>query len=251
MASTLRPQSIELLNNIALLRRLRDPDGEANLYEDWKRLVRWLQSELRNLAPALRNWGKPWVAIDANSVSVNVEPDASWTSGGQSVVCFYFSIFRESLFEDHSAPNVGLWINLEWEHCDALRAILQAHGRPAGFVSAYSDDGITEQDCPFWRSLPLQDFQISGTFDLQRFVKEIAAAFESLAAARPIVDGYLAAHLPGRPLVPPLRKALILDLETWGAGNPDQDEIIEVGLILTAYDSGSGELVGVCWRSWL
>ena len=36
--------------------------------------------------------------------------------------------------------------------------------------------------------------------------------------------------------------------ETWGAGNPDEDEIVEVGLILAAYDSGSGELVGVLDR---
>jgi hypothetical protein len=38
-----------------------------------------------------------------------------------------------------------------------------------------------------------------------------------------------------------LKRALILDLETW-QGKPD--EIVEVGLILTAYDPSSGELLG-------
>ena len=88
MVPSPRPQGKELLNNIAL--RLRDTDGEESLYEDWKRLVRWLQSELRNLSLALRNWAKPWVAIAAEHASVNIEPNASWTFGGQSAVCLTF-----------------------------------------------------------------------------------------------------------------------------------------------------------------
>jgi DNA polymerase-3 subunit epsilon len=94
--------------------------------------------------------------------------------------------------------------------------------------------------------LPLQDFQNEGVFDLERFVKEIAAAFESLAGVRSVIDGYLAEHPKAHPLAPLLRRALILDLETWGPGKPD--EIVEVGLILAAYDSDSGELVGVLDR---
>jgi DNA polymerase III epsilon subunit-like protein len=243
----LRPHSKELLNNIAVARRLRETDAQENLYEDWKRLVKWLESELRSLSPALRNWARPWVSIDADQASVNIEHDASWTFGGQHAVCLYFSVFPESVFDDDYAPNVGLWISGDWEHCDALRAVLQTRGRPPGFVSTYSD-GTTDPDCPFWKPLPLQGFQNEGTFDLERLVNEIAAAFESLAAVRSVIDGYLAEHPKAHPLVPLLRKALILDLETWGPGKPDEDEIVEVGLILTAYDSGSGELVGVLDR---
>jgi hypothetical protein len=209
----LRPQSKELLDNIAVARRLRETDADQRLYEDWKRVVQWLKTELRGLSPTLRNWARPWVSIDAEYAAVNIEPDASWTFGGQHAVCLYFSVSPESVFDDDFAPNVGLWINADWEHCEGLRAILQRHGRPAGFVSTYSD-GTTDPDCPFWKPLPLQDFHNEEAFDLERLVSEIAAAFESLAPVRSVIDGYLAEHPPAHSLVPPLRKALILDLET-------------------------------------
>ena len=236
----LQPASQELLNHIALARRLHD--AEEVLYEDWQRFVRGLESELRRLSPALKNWAKPWVDIDAEgaSASVNIESNATWRFSGQSGVCLSFSIFHESVLDDDAcAPNVGLWIDRAWEHHDALCAVLETH-RPPGFTSTY-DDGTTDPDTPFWKPLPLKDFQTDGTFDRERFVKEIVAAFESLASVRAEVDGYLAEHLPPRPLVPQLKRALILDLETW-QGKPD--EIVEVGLILTAYDPCSGELLG-------
>ena len=236
----LQPASQELLNHIALARRLHD--AEEVLYEDWQRFVRGLESELRRLAPALKNWARPWVDIDADatSASVNIESNATWRFSGQPGVCLYFSIFRESVLgDDNYAPNVGLWIDRAWEHHDALCAVLETH-RPPGFTSTY-EDGTTDPDTPFWKPLPLRDFQNEGTFDRERFVKEIVAAFESLAAVRAEVDGYLAEHLPPRLLVPRLKRALILDLETW-QGKPD--EIVEVGLILTAYDPSSGELLG-------
>jgi DNA polymerase III epsilon subunit-like protein len=236
----LQPASQELLNHIALARRLHE--AEEVLYEDWQRFVRGLESELRRLSPALKNWAKPWVDIDAEgaSASVNIESNATWRFSGQSGVCLSFSIFHESVLDDDAcAPNVGLWIDRAWEHHDALCAVLETH-RPPGFTSTY-DDGTTDPDTPFWKPLPLKDFQTEGTFDRERFVKEIVAAFESLASVRAEVDGYLAEHLPPRPLVPQLKRALILDLETW-QGKPD--EIVEVGLILTAYDPCSGELLG-------
>ena len=236
----LRPASHELLNNIALARRLRD--AEEVLYEDWQRFVRGLESELRRLSPALRNWAKPWIDIDteADCASVNIESNATWRFSGQPGVCLCFSIFRESVLDDDGyAPNVALWIDRAWEHHDALCALLETH-RPPGFTSMY-EDGTTDPDTPFWKPLPLEDFQNEGTFDRERFVKEIVAAFESLAAVRAEVDDYLAEHSPPRPLVPQLKRALILDLETW-QGKPD--EIVEVGLILTAYDPTSGELLG-------
>src|ERR1035441_1933970 len=236
----LQPASQELLNHIALARRLHE--AEEVLYEDWQRFVRGLESELRRLSPALKNWAKPWVDIDAEgaSASVNIESNATWRFSGQSGVCLSFSIFHESVLDDDAcAPNVGLWIDRAWEHRDALCAVLETH-RPPGFTSTY-DDGATDPDTPFWKPLPLKDFQTEGTFDRERFVKEIVAAFESLASVRAEVDGYLAEHLPPRPLVPQLKRDLILDLETW-QGKPD--EIVEVGLILTAYDPCSGELLG-------
>jgi DNA polymerase III epsilon subunit-like protein len=236
----LRPASQELLNNIALARRLRD--AEEVLYEDWQRFVRGLESELRRLCPLLKNWARPWVDIDAESscASVNIESNAAWRFSGQPGVCLYFSIFQESILDDDRyTPNVGLSIDTAWEHHDALCARLEAH-RPTGFTSTY-EDGTTDPEIPFWKPLPLKDFQNEGTFDGERFVKEIVAAFESLAAVRAEVDGYLAEHSPPRPLVPRLKRALILDLETW-QGKPD--EIVEVGLIQTAYDASSGELLG-------
>ena len=244
----LRPPSQDLLNNIAIVRRLQETGAEESLYEDWKRLVLWLKSELRGLSPALRNWATPWVEIDAEYAQVNIEPDASWTFSGQTAVCLYFAVFPESSSDDDWPPNVGLHINGDWEHCDALRAAVQAHGRLPGFVSTYSSDGTTDPDCPFWKPLPLQDFVNGGTFDLECFVKEIGAAFEALAAVRPVIDTYLAEHQNTSSLVPPLRKALILALETWGPGKPEEDELVEVGLILTAYDPRSGELAGVLDR---
>jgi hypothetical protein len=180
---------------------------------------------------------------------VSIYPDISWTLAGQPAASLYFSAFPESVLDDdYYAPNVGLEINPDWEDRDALIAILRAQGLPPGFVSTYDSDGTTDPDCPFWKPLPLPDFQSDGGFDLQRFVKEIVAAFECLAAVRPIVDGYLREHTPPRPLVPEIRKALVLDIETWGAGDPDTDEIVEAGLILAAYDAGSGGLLGVLDR---
>lgn len=245
----LRPHSRELLNNIAVVRRLQETNAEESLYEDWKRLVRWLQSELPRRCPALLNWARPTVDIDADPgvSSVTILPDASWTFDGQRAVGLCFTIFSESVYDDDCAPNVSLWINSDWEHAEDLRALLQTTGRPAGFTSTNSD-GTTDPDCPFWKSLPLRDFLREGAFDLDRFVNEIAVAFVSLAPVRSVVDSYLAEHLPAHSPVPPLRKALILDLETWGQGKPDEDEIVEVGLILTAYDSRSGELAGVLDR---
>ena len=236
----LRPASQELLNNIGLARRLRD--AEEVLYEDWQRFVRGLEPELRSLCPALKNWAKPWAYIDteAAAVSLNIEHNAAWRFRGEAGVCIYFSIFHESVLDDDChAPNVGLSIDVAWEHHDALCALLEKH-RPPGFTSTY-EDGTTDPETPFWKPLPLRDFRNDGTFDTGRFVKEIVAAFESLAAIRAEVDSYLADHSPPRPLVPQLKKALILDLETW-QGKPD--EIVEVGLILTAYDPSSGELLG-------
>jgi DNA polymerase III epsilon subunit-like protein len=238
----LRPASQELLNNIALARRLRD--AEEVLYEDWQRFVRGLEPELRSLCPALKNWARPWVYIDAEvaAASLNIESNAAWMFRGEAAVCLYLSIFLESVLDDDRyAPNVGLSIDPAWEHHDALCALLEKH-RPPGFTSTY-EDGTTDPETPFWKPLPLKDFLNDGTFDRGRFVKEIVAAFESLAAVRAEVDAYLAEHSPPRPLVARLKRALILDLETW-QGKPD--EIVEVGLILTAYDPkfSSGELLG-------
>lgn len=233
----LRPASQELLNNIALTRRRRD--AESVLYEDWKRLAKWLSSELRRLSPALKNWAKPWVYIDDEVATVNIESNANWRFAGKPGICLYFTVFHESIFDDDYAPNVGLWISQDWEHHDGLCALLETH-RPPGFTSTY-EDGTTEPENPFWKPLPLRGFQVEGTFDSDRFVKEIVAAFESLAAVQAEVDCYLAEHSPPRSLIPQLKRALILDLETW-QGRPD--EIVEVGLILTAYDASSGELLG-------
>jgi hypothetical protein len=232
-----RPASQELLNNIALARQLRE--AEEILYEDWVRFVRGLKSELRGLSPALHNWAGPRVDIDAESAEVNIESDATWTFDGQPGVCLYFAVFPESGYDDDRPANVGLYVNPDWKHHDALSAALETH-RPAGFTSTYKD-GRTDPECPFWKPLPLEDFQTKAAFDRDRFVKEIAAAFDSLAVVRTVVDGYLAEHTPPRPLVPQLKRALILDLETWQGR---RDEIVEVGLILTAYDPASGELLG-------
>ncbi len=117
-----------------------------------------------------------------------------------------------------------------------------ADHRPDGFVSTYSD-GTTDPNCPFWRNLPLEDFQTNGVFDLEGFAGAIEAAFESLALLRPAIDHFLAEQPPTHQLVPALGKALVLDLETTGLGQAD--EIIEVGLILVGYDSESGEPAGI------
>jgi DNA polymerase III epsilon subunit-like protein len=123
-------------------------------------------------------------------------------------------------------------------NCASLRDTL-SRAVPGGFDKFYRA-GRTDPEFPFWKWLPLPDFQLQGSFDMERFVKEIVEAFDVLATCRPIVDNFLLEHLRARPLVPTLRKALILDLETRGPGKPSEDEIVEVGLILVAYDGDSG-----------
>ena len=125
----LRPASQELLDHIALARRLRD--AEEVLFEDWQRFVRGLESELRRLSPALKNWARPWVDIDVEAAcaSVNIESDATWRFSGQSGVCLYFSIFQESVLDDDGyAPNVGLCIDSAWEELARVVAFERAGG---------------------------------------------------------------------------------------------------------------------------
>lgn len=237
-----RPASEELLSDIARVRRLCA--AVEVLYEDWRRFVKGLESELRRVCPALRNWTSPWVQIDDSPnerhACVNIESNAAWRFSGKPGVCLSFTIFHDSILRgDEYSPNVCLWIDKTWEHHEALRAHLETH-RPPGFTSTY-EDGTTDPESLFWKPLPLEEFQLEGRFDRKRFVKEIVAAFESLAAFGAEIDSYLAEHSPPRPLVPQLKKALVLDLETW-QGKPD--EIVEVGLILVVYDSRSGELLG-------
>jgi peroxiredoxin len=76
------------------------------------------------------------VDIDPERACVSIEPDASWTFRGRSAISLCFSISPDSVYYDaDSAPNVGVSINGDWEHCDALRAVLKTHGRPPDFVS--------------------------------------------------------------------------------------------------------------------
>jgi len=235
---------MQLLNNLHLIRQIRQDEADDCLYEDWKKLASYLQSDLRRLAPSLRDWSRPWRDDGDDAVSVNIEPDASWWYGGRSAICYYFSIFRErASHEDYFVPNVGLWINQDWSNSQVARSRLEKL-RPEGFVSTYLD-GEADPEVVFWKNLPLDDFLKDDAFDLERFVGDIASAFESLGALRPIIDEFLLQHPPRRRPVPMLGKALILDVETWGPGKPEQDEIVEVGLILTAYDSETGELAGV------
>jgi DNA polymerase-3 subunit epsilon len=237
-----RPQSREFLNNIGLLRRLSQAEAEDLLFEDWQKLARWLQSDLRLLVPPLRGWSRPWLQVDTECVSVNIEADASWTCNGERAVCLYFTAFSDSCSDDSCIPNVGLWASDDWKHRELFCAFMADH-RPDGFVSTYSD-GTTDPNCPFWRNLPLEDFQTNGVFDLEGFAGAIEAAFESLAMLRPEIDHFLAEQPETtHQLVPALGKALVLDLETTGLGQAD--EIIEVGLILVGYDSESGEPVGI------
>jgi DNA polymerase III epsilon subunit-like protein len=237
------PQSRELLINIGLMRRLRQAEAEDLLFGDWQKLARWLQSDLRLLVPPLRGWSRPWLQVDTEFVSVNIEADASWTCHGERAVCLYFTVFSDSCSDDYCLPNVGLWASDDWEHREAFCDFMADH-RPDGFASTYSD-GNTDPDCPFWRDLPLESFQTNGVFDLEGFAGAIVAAFESLATLRPAIDQFLAEkrRTPPLPLVPELRKALVLDLETTVPGQAD--EIIEVGLILVGYDPESGEPVGI------
>ena len=255
--------SLELLNNkshLAFLKKVRDgavePEKLAKarekLFEDWKRLARYLKAELRDLCPALKDWAEPTIVITENysdwddSIVLNITPDASWTHNGTDQIMLQFAIFRESLYKELLVPNVNLYIpDSDWKHADPLRSILKA---PAGFVRTY-DDGGEDEYCPFWKPLPLPlaEFQKPGAFDLERFVIAIRDAFEALAPLRSVIDAYLKKYPPVPPQpVPSLRKALILDLETWSQGKGDQrkTEAVEIGLIQVAYDSASGELSG-------
>jgi DNA polymerase-3 subunit epsilon len=244
-----RPQSREFLNNIALMRRLRQADAEGLnaedlLFEDWQKLGRWLQSDLRLLAPALRGWSRPWIQVDDEYVSVNIEAGPSWTCDGEHAVCLYFTVFSDSCSGDYCVPNVGLWASDDWKHREAFCALMADH-RPDGFVSTYSD-GSTDPNCPFWRNLPLEDLQTNGVFDLEGFAGAIEAAFGSLATLRPTIDqclADLAKQVKAPEPVPTLGKALVLDLETTVLGQAD--EIIEVGLILVGYDPESREPIGI------
>jgi len=248
-APRLRSESEELLSNIDLVKRIRGTDAEGSLYaqrclyEDLQRLVRWLEVELQRLVPSLRGWCSPWPDIDNEHASVNIEADSSWTRNKHHAVALYFNVSLVSPFDDKWVPNVGLWIDRDLPLVNQLRYHVDRH-RPPSFASEYGD-GTRCDDSPFWKPLPLEAFMDQGHFNMERFVREIVAAFEELAPIRPVIDEFMAAPHTLDVAVPRLSKALILDLETWGPGSAEQDEIVEVGLILTAYDPVSGELAGI------
>lgn len=231
---TFNPRSTELLNNVDLAQRFWQTSEEEILVEDWKKFCQWLQLELRTLAPSLRGWSTPWIAPGDGCESVNIEANASWTHNGERAVCLGFTVFPD-YFDDYSHPNVGLWVNSEWPHHDAFYAFIAQHC-PDRFVSTDSDAN-PDPEYPFWRDLPLGKYRSNGTFDRDGFARAIGQAFESLAAVRPIVDRFLG-ELKARPTVAPVGKALILDIEGF-------EEVVEVGLILAAYNSQTGELSGV------
>ncbi len=233
---TFNAQSMELLNNVDLARRFWQTSEGGFLFEDWKKFCRWLGQELRSLTPSLRDWSHPWVYVDdeSESVSVNIEPNAFWRYKGDSAVCLYFSVFPD-YFDDYSQPSVGLWVNTEWPQHDTFWAAI-GQSCPEDFVTI-DCDANADPEYPFWRNLPLGKFQSNGTFDMGGFARAIGEAFESLAAVRPTVDRLLAESAE-QPVVAPVGKALILDLEGY-------DELVEVGLILVAYNSQTGDLAGI------
>jgi hypothetical protein len=72
---------------------------------------------------------------------------------------------------------------------------------------------------------------------MEGFAQAIGEAFESLATIRLAIDQFLAELPKPVPLVAPVGRALILDLE-------GLDETVEVGLILVAYNSHTDDLAG-------
>ena len=236
--------SRELLDNIEFVRRLRVNRWEQALWLDWQMLARWLQTELPQLVPELQTWARPWLDIGPDCILVNVEPSDAWKIGSDRLVHIYFALLPESHFDKDYFPNVGLSVNTEWEQRDAFRNAIRQH-RPEGFISTWASTGGDDPECPFWKAFPLENFLKNGTFQIEPFVKAVASGFASLTALRPVIDKFISSSAPAMKCVRSLRKALILDLETCGNGGPSQDEIIEVGLILVAYDSDTCEPCGV------
>lgn len=231
---------MELLNNIELAQRLWKTDEQGLLLQDWERLCQWLKLELCALAPSLRGWSTPFVDRgkfgDEDFVSVSIEAGASWTYKGKAAVSLYFAVFANSVWDENYHPSVGLGVVDHWPYYDTFYAFIAQH-KPDGFVTTFAD-GSPDPNCAFWKDVPLQEFQTKGVFDLDGFVRAIGRAFESLAAVRPAVDEFMAQPPDVRSVVAGLGKAVILDLEGF-------DEVVEVGMILVAYDSESGELAGV------
>jgi DNA polymerase-3 subunit epsilon len=227
---TFHPQSTDLLDNVVLARRFQQAVEDGVLIEDWEKFCRWLKLELRELAPSLRDWPAPSIYPHEEAWSVNIEADASWTHNGDHVVCLYFEVWPNTLY-----ANVGLWVSEEWPHREAFCSFIARH-RPEGFTDC--DDGAPVIGYPFWKDLPLAQFQANGVFDMESFVRAIGESFESLAPIRNAIGEFLAGPKVLEPVVAPVGKALILDLEA-------MDEVVEVGLILVAYNPQTCEVAGV------
>jgi hypothetical protein len=225
-------ESTELLNNAGLAGRFQQTVEDGLLFEDWKKFCQWLKLELRGLASSLHDWPAPWIYEDAECISVNIESGSSWTHKGEHAVCLYFDIWPETLY-----ASVGLWASEEWPHHNVFCSFIEQY-RPDGFTDC-DDEGSPSIEYPFWRDLRLEEFQTNGAFEWEGFVRAIGQAFESLAAIRPAIDQFLAdQNDEPEPAVRPIGKALILDLE-------GMDEVVEVGLILAAYNLETKEIAGV------